>query len=321
MVTEVVHPERPIIIARMLRFFIRTVSSKIVIFFALFFATSTHAVLAQNLQFTSSDRTLYRNVEIRNVGQDPLNIATEIFDQCERQGFSPRIGESRTQAEHSGKSVIELRYSLRDSYKCGSVAVDQYRILVFKTEDDSKGRLMAQASSDKKANRSLCSSQFIANFANSFSQFMIISEESESHSKGDDGASLYISEFAKKGLRVAVARELEESCNPAYDGLVREFVEIALTGFSTVLDRSLFESVLEEQMNSLSGIIAESTLVEIGESIGAQGLVSCNVLCVEAGVYCSVKCVNTETTELMWSILCPFEQLATNLERLKTNLK
>ena len=177
---------------------------------------------------------------------------------------------------------------------------------------------MAQTSSSTGSGNPQCLSEFISNFARSLSQVTIIPEERPLYE--GNGTSLFIAENATKGLRVAVLREVEEPCNPSYDGLVREFVEIALTGFAVVLDRSLFQEVLEEQMKSLSGIIADDTLVEVGESIGAEGFVSCKVVCLETGIYCSVKCVKTETTEILWSILCPFEDLATNMEKLKTHL-
>ena len=270
----------------------------------------------QTLQLTTSDRELCHNVLIESPQYDPLNLAAEFYTLLEDLGFEPRVGPKVQLDQGDSRTRVQFEYSVTDAYRCGAFGIRDYRVLIFV---DSKGMQKLIAHSVEAGNSRLvvCPGDFVRNIQRAFSEFEMATEPADSEESSRGEISFFVSDELKRDHRIAIVSDPESSCNQNYDRLVRDFIEIELAQSFSIVDRVMFEEILDEQKKSLAGFISEETLVEVGNSIGAEALLRTEIRCFDGEIFCSMKLVDAKTTEIIANVLCSFEELGNALDRLR----
>lgn len=77
-------------------------------------------------------------------------------------------------------------------------------------------------------------------------------------------------------------------------------LESGLFDFYSILNRSNFEKVIDEQKLGLSGIIDEATAADAGRLLGAQGIALISQSCLSGEDAFTVKLLDTESSEILW---------------------
>ena len=272
----------------------------------------------QSLQLTTSDIELCQNVLIESPQNDPLNLAAEFYALLEELGFEPRVGPKVQLDQGSSRTRIQFDYTVTDAYRCGAFGIQDYRVLVFV---DTKGvqRLIANTVGSGNSRLIVCPGDFVRNIRGAFSEFEIAKEPAGSEESSRGQISFFVSGELKRNHRIAIVSDPESSCNQNYDRLVRDVIEIELAQSFSIVDRVMFDEILDEQKKSLAGFISEETLVEVGNSLGAEAFLRSEVRCFDGQIFCSMKLVDARTTEMIANVLCSFAELGKALERLQNS--
>lgn len=95
------------------------------------------------------------------------------------------------------------------------------------------------------------------------------------------------------------------------DGLA-QLAALKLMNKYTLLERSQLEALIEEQKLGASGLVEESTIVDLGKIQGSDGIVLCQESCVGGSPMQTVKLLNCVTGEQEW-IASSFDSNAINI--------
>ena len=180
-------------------------------------------------------------------------------------------------------------------------------------------RLIANTVGSGNSRLIVCPGDFVRNIRGAFSEFEIAKEPAGSEESSRGQISFFVSDELKRNHRIAIVSDPESSCNQNYDRLVRDFIEIELAQSFSIVDRVMFDEILDEQKKSLAGFISEETLVEVGNSLGAEAFLRSEVRCFDGQIFCSIKLVDARTTEMIANVLCSFAELGKALERLQNS--
>ena len=96
--------------------------------------------------------------------------------------------------------------------------------------------------------------------------------------------------------------------------------ESTLLGKYDILERRLFEQILNEQKLGISGIVREETAVELGCNIGSEGIIFIEVGCVDEEETITVKLVGCQTSAIYWSCVAVDASIVEVFERIKMEL-
>lgn len=77
-------------------------------------------------------------------------------------------------------------------------------------------------------------------------------------------------------------------------------VEAGLLENYTVINRASFDNILDEHKLAMSGLISETTAIETGQLIGAQGIVLVTEGCANNQRTYTVKLIDTQSTRTIW---------------------
>ena len=129
-----------------------------------------------------------------------------------------------------------------------------------------------------------------------------------------------LQQMENKKLAVVDLSSLTDSVDAETSSGLIVFVENAFVnvGKTTVVDRANIEKVIEEQKMQLSGLIDESTAVEIGKLSGAEIIVTGSISKVGNIYYLNIKLTDVESAQIIGSSIAEAETASEFLEMCNT---
>ncbi len=112
-----------------------------------------------------------------------------------------------------------------------------------------------------------------------------------------------IENIRDKSVAIVEMKIITENVETDIANVVLSFVENAFVniGEATIVDRQSIDSILQEQEFQLSDLTDQSTVVQIGKSVGADYVVIGNISYIGEMYYLQVKLLSVETTEVIGS--------------------
>ena len=102
---------------------------------------------------------------------------------------------------------------------------------------------------------------------------------------------------------------------------VSSIIETAMLEHYIIVERTNFESLLEEQKLGMSGLLFESSVVQAGFTYGAQGILFVDYECSKESSITNVKLVDCGSSKIIWSCSGVDTSIHQIIERIKIELK
>ena len=202
--------------------------------------------------------------------------------------FINKIENSGGVSEIKGKSPEELKQEEKER----QAALEQERLAMIKKQEEEKKKLKEQKKQEEIKKKE------------EEQRKRIFEQEQLNKMKVPVGALTYDpSRVTQVGSRLSVAvlpfegkEETENIRKSVTDKMVTQLVNLRRF---RVIERNALEEVMKEHKKTISGLVDESTAVELGKLVGADVIIIGSIVCEEQYGKVSARVIDTQTSEII----------------------
>ena len=94
-----------------------------------------------------------------------------------------------------------------------------------------------------------------------------------------------------------------KDCQDVEGSAMTDQLSLGLLGVYDVIDRSAFETIMDEQHFSLQGLVRDADLIEAGELAGAEGILTVQTMCLSDHNILKAKLISVSSSVVLWSAI------------------
>ena len=94
-----------------------------------------------------------------------------------------------------------------------------------------------------------------------------------------------------------------KDCQDVEGSAMTDQLSLGLLGVYDVIDRSAFETIMDEQQFSLQGLVRDADLIEAGELAGAEGILTVQTMCLSDHNILKAKLISVSSSVVLWSAI------------------